>query len=129
MGTRYLVDTNIAVYLLNGVLPTNAAAFLKPILDIENNLSVVSKIELLGWQFPNTGEEHNARIFVEESNIIGLTDEIAEKAIEIRKSTKAKLGDAIIAATALAQNLTLISRNEADFRRIPGLICINPFSL
>ena len=69
MGTRYLVDTNIAIYLLRGVLPDNAEAFLLPIFDIECNLSIVAKIELLGWHFANKNEEQKAVEYVSESNI------------------------------------------------------------
>ena len=129
MGTRYLVDTNLAIYLLKGLLPDNAVAFLKPVLDAESNLSIISKIELPGWQFPDLSDERDARLFIKESNILPLTDVIAEKAIEIRKTTKIKLGDAIIAATALTQNFALLSRNEPDFKHITGLHFINPFSI
>ncbi len=128
MGTRYLVDTNIAIYLLSGRLPSNAAAFLKPILDLECSLSIVAKIELLGWQFPTSKDELKAVDFIANSTIIPLTDVIAEKAIEIRKSKKIKLGDAIIAATALIHQLTLLTRNETDFNNLPGLKVTNPFN-
>lgn len=37
--------------------------------------------------------------------------------------------DAIIAATALVYHHTLVSRNLADFKKIPGLIVIDPYTL
>ncbi|CAN5393106.1 hypothetical protein BH10BAC3_BH10BAC3_30350 [soil metagenome] len=40
-----------------------------------------------------------------------------------------KLGDAIIAATALVHNLTLLSPNTADFKNITGLVVIDPHAL
>jgi predicted nucleic acid-binding protein len=40
-----------------------------------------------------------------------------------------KLPDAIIAATALAYDLVLVSRNEKDFDKIPNLEYINPYNL
>ena len=40
-----------------------------------------------------------------------------------------KLGDAIIAATALVHNLILISRNTADFINIEGLDIIDPHNM
>jgi predicted nucleic acid-binding protein len=40
-----------------------------------------------------------------------------------------KLPDAIIAATALVYDLTLISRNAADFKNIQGLKAVDPHSL
>jgi toxin FitB len=99
MGTRYLVDTNIAIYFLHGALSENARTFLRPILDKECVLSIVGKIELLGWQFPSPEDEAKATAFIEDSTILPLTDAVADKAIELRKTTKSKLGDAIIAAT------------------------------
>jgi toxin FitB len=39
-----------------------------------------------------------------------------------------KLGDAIIAATALEHGVPLVTRNVDDFKHIPGLQVINPFA-
>lgn len=55
-----------------------------------------------------------------------LYDDIVNKTISIRKSNKIKLPDAIIAATALVYDLTLISRNTSDFKNIAGLQSIHP---
>jgi predicted nucleic acid-binding protein len=37
------------------------------------------------------------------------------------------LGDALIAATALVHDLTLVTRNVEDFQWIQGLLLLNPF--
>lgn len=128
MGTGYLVDTNIAIYVLHGVLPPNAVAFLQPILDSVCQMSVISRVELLGFAFADPADEAKARQFANDSTILPFTDAIADQAIEIRKAHKIKLGDALIAATALIGNLTLLTRNEADFNSIPGLKTIYPFN-
>jgi predicted nucleic acid-binding protein len=39
-----------------------------------------------------------------------------------------RLADAIIAATALVHNLPLVTRNEDDFKHVPGLRIVNPFA-
>ncbi|WP_256565294.1 PIN domain-containing protein [Dyadobacter chenhuakuii] len=49
------------------------------------------------------------------------------KAAEIRKLHNLKLPDAIIAATAMVYNLTLVTRNTKDFSNISGLTLINPY--
>lgn len=127
MGTGYLVDTNIAIYTLKGLLPENAADFLAPILNEGCTMSVVSRIELLGFAFPESHDEVKAKKFIEDSAILPLSDAVASQAIEIRKLHKIKLGDTIIAATALVYDLTLLTRNDVDFKNIAGLKLVNPF--
>jgi hypothetical protein len=48
------------------------------------------------------------------------------EAIRLRQSRSIKLGDSIIAATALCHGLTLATRNTADFDWIDGLKLLNP---
>jgi predicted nucleic acid-binding protein len=50
-----------------------------------------------------------------------LDENVVKQTIAIRKTHKIKLPDAVIAATALVYGLSLISRNEADFKKIPHL--------
>lgn len=128
MGTRFLLDTNTVIYYLNGVFTQNAKAALDNILIVETNISVISKIELLGWTPPNNISTEPIESFVEASIILPLTEDIVQKTIEIRKLKKIKLPDAIIAATALVYNLEIISRNKSDFSGINGLICHDPFT-
>jgi predicted nucleic acid-binding protein len=42
MGKTYLLDTNIAIYLLNGSLPEKAQTFLRPILEETCHLSIIA---------------------------------------------------------------------------------------
>ena len=128
MGTRYLLDSNAAIYLMKGNVPITNAAVIADAGQYPPNLSVISKIELLGWNAPTQEDADKCHAFVEDSEIFPLTDEVVEKTIEIRRlPKKPKLPDCIIAATAIVNNLTLLSRNEADFSMIPGLTFVNPF--
>ena len=129
MGKRYLIDTNIAIYFLDGVLPPATLPFIQSVLGKECNLSIITKIELLGWSFPNPLKATETTSFVNNSVIFPLSDEVAQKTISIRKLHKIKLPDAIIAATALVYDITLVSRNDKDFASIPFLKYINPFSV
>ena len=125
MGTRYLIDTNIIIDFSENRLPLNAKPFLAEIIDKEPNISIINKIELLGFSLVTS----EIIEFTDVANIINLTEDIANQTIKIRKKHKIKLPDAIIAATALAHNLTLISRNTKDFNGIDGLEFTNPYDL
>lgn len=128
MGTRFLLDTNSVIYFVDGVLPTSARDFLQKELSIEANLSVISQIELLGWTPPQGKSLVAVESFVNKANIYPLNPAVVQKTIEIRRSRKMKLPDAIIAATALVNDFTIISRNMSDFSGIAGLACLDPFT-
>ncbi|SEL54091.1 hypothetical protein SAMN05421740_106223 [Parapedobacter koreensis] len=55
-----------------------------------------------------------------------MDDDVVIQTIALRKKRKIKLPDAIIAATAIVQKCTLITRNIQDFSNIKGLRLINP---
>ena len=56
-----------------------------------------------------------------------MDDNITSKAIELKRRVKIKLADAVIAATALLNNLKLVTKNVDDFKGIEGLELENPF--
>jgi len=127
MGTRYLIDTNTVIYYLDNVLPKSTSDFLDKLFDSEANISVITHIELLSW-FGLTSESVAViESFIENTNIFQLSAEIVEKTIEIRRLKKFKLGDGIIAATALIHGCKIITRNISDFKNIDGLECIDPY--
>ena len=133
MGKNYAIDTNIAIYFLDGVLPPHTLPIMRPIFDERNYcLSIITQIELLGWPFPDTTKAEYAELFVSNSLILPLSQGVAEQTILLRKAFKIKpnrrtVPDAIIAATAMVFDLTLISRNDKDFKSITGLKYLNPF--
>ena len=129
MGKNFLIDTNIGIYLLNGSLNVNGLIYIEPIINANYHLSVVTKIEMLGFEFKELQDFTDTKNFVEDGIIILLDNEIVEKTIEIRRTYKIKLPDALIAATAIVFNMTLLSRNDKDFTQIPELKYINPFTV
>jgi predicted nucleic acid-binding protein len=123
MGEKFLIDTNVLIGYIGKVLPVKAQKMLARIIDEEFNISFINKIEVLSH--PSADKE--LREFIDLANMYDVTDAIIEKTIEIRRSHKTKLPDAIIAATALFNNLTLTTRNISDFKNIPGLKLMNPW--
>jgi predicted nucleic acid-binding protein len=128
MGTPSLLDSNIAIYLIKGGLDYEVEQKLRNATLNGSNLSVITKIEILGFAFPTNEIQAKTERFIINSNILPLNDEIVEKTIEIRRIYKIKLPDALIAATAIVFDLTLVSRNDKDFTQIPELKYINPFN-
>ena len=126
---RYLLDTNTLIDYLNARLPTTAMQGLDTIIDNESLISVITKIETLGYNFKDVQEQRVVEAFVNGSTVLHIDENIVDKTIDLRKTKKMKLPDAIIAATALVHNLTLLSRNISDFKNINGLTAIDPHSL
>ncbi|MCX6147222.1 MAG: type II toxin-antitoxin system VapC family toxin [Candidatus Kapabacteria bacterium] len=118
---KYLLDSNIIIDFLKGALNTNVYEFLLPIIDDEVILSIISKMEILGFNFENENEENIYKTFIENSLILNLYENIVNKTIEIRKNKKIRLADAIIASTAISNDYTLITRNIKDFKNINEL--------
>jgi predicted nucleic acid-binding protein len=92
------------------------------------NISVISQIEVL--RFNDTPEnEAILEEFINISKIYPLSNIVVERTIKLCKQTKIKLPDAIIAATALIEDFTLVTRNINDFIKIPDLILLNPWDI
>jgi toxin FitB len=122
------MDTNAGIDLLDGRLPIKAAIWLDNHVLSENiAISVINKIELMGFNM-STQSYTKVQALVNTVDILNLTDTIVNETIALRKINKIKLPDAIIAATALVHNLTLISRNKKDFKAIAGLTCIDLYT-
>jgi len=49
------------------------------------------------------------------------------KAIELKRQSKIKLADAVIAATAIVNNFKLVTRNVDDYKVVKELEVFNPF--
>ena len=99
--------------------------FMGEIIDDVPIVSVITKIEVLGFDAPDEDYQLLTN-FMNDALVLNLNRGIVEKTIAIRKEQKVKLPDAIIAATALDNELTLITRNTKDFKNINGLVVINP---
>ncbi|MCB9202822.1 MAG: type II toxin-antitoxin system VapC family toxin [Flavobacteriales bacterium] len=130
MGINYLWDTNTVIYFLQKQFPADAEAFVDSTLqDSPPAISAITEIELLCWKTNNQNDLDVLHQFIEEATIFELEKNIKRKTAEIRKTHRIKLPDAIIAATALIYDLTLITRNTKDFTTIDKLKIANPFEM
>jgi predicted nucleic acid-binding protein len=128
MGVKYLWDTNTAIYYLQQQFPLNAEQFIDDLLKTELPvISAITEIELLCWKTATQNDLQLLHSFIKDAVVIELEQTIKTKTAEIRKLHSIKLPDAIIAATAIVYDLTLITRNTGDFKNISGIKIANPF--
>jgi predicted nucleic acid-binding protein len=123
----YLIDTNILIYHINKNIPRNSRSKLRQIFKNHFNISVITKMEFLGFKRHTEKSFKKSNKFLENAEIIGLDNEIVDIVISLRRKKNIKLPDAIIAATAKKNNLMLVTRNEVDFNDTE-LNIYNPFS-
>ena len=117
-----LVDSNIIIYSL-----------LEEFRDLRELLvrddcyvSEISRVEVLGYHnLKSTHKRYFSDVF-DYVPIIIPNHVIFNKAIEIRQQYKLKLGDSLIAATALVHNLELFTHNIKDFKLIKAINCVDP---
>ena len=126
MGQKYLMDTNAVIDYLGNNIPTQGSVFLDNLPII---ISVVTRIEVLGWYGVTSQQLEQLNSFIITAQIFSIEEKIILKTIDLRQQHKIKLPDAIIAATALAYDFTLITSNISDFRNIKDLRLINPHEI
>lgn len=115
---RLLVDTSVLIFLLEG----NKLAT-EMLQDKILYYSFITEIELLGFYGITIPQKKFIQKFLSDLNKIGYTEKIEKLTIELRQKKKIKVPDAIIAATALAHDLPLITEDRG-FKSITDLECI-----
>lgn len=106
-GIDFVYDTNIFIYIMQGNLNvshfsnTDSFAF-----------SVISRMELLGKFNIGEREKNTVTELLSLGYCFELNEEIQQKAIELKQKYKLKLPDAIIAASAIRNELPLVSADK-----------------
>ena len=125
---RYLLDTNILIYYWKGDIPKGEMKRVEEILKHSFIISIITKIELLGWRKHTREGYEIARDFLDRAEILPIDDDLAELTLELVRNNNIKLADALIAATALSNELVLVTRNEDDFSILANIEIYNPFN-
>lgn len=116
-GISVMIDTNIAIAILNG---DEKLAELFAGKDVR--ISFISELELLCKPDMKASEKKDIQSFIDDCTILEINSSIKEIAISIKQKNRIKLPDAIIAATSIFWNLPFFTRDE-DFKNINGLNC------
>lgn len=120
-----LVDSNIIIYAAQA-----EHSFLRQfIAEHAPSVSAVSYVEVLGFHGLGESERNLFEEFFAAATVLPLTQAVLDQAIQLRQTRRMSLGDSLIAATCLIHDLTLVTRNTADFAWIPTLRTLNPFDI
>ena len=119
--TGYCVDTDILIDYLRGF--SNARDFfLTSNRTIEMSISTVSIVEIYAGKDTLDAQKKSAMdLFLKNFQTITLDEEIAKLAGELRRDYKLPFADMIVAASAITNNLRLVTRNTKHFVNIKNL--------
>jgi predicted nucleic acid-binding protein len=123
----YLIDNNVISGYFSRCFSEKAMRFVAEVIDQTVNISVITVIEALSWRHPDSKKEAIIQEFINEANVLTLSPEVVAQCVKIRRSKKIKTPDAIVAATAIVYNFTLIT-SDSDFKNIPELKVLNPYN-
>lgn len=105
---RVLVDSDVVIDHLRGA---------KPLPGVALSYSVITRCEL----FAGRDDREMLHRLLSRMRELTIDSSIAEHAGELKRGAQVPTPDALIAATALAHSLPLMTRNERHFGRVPGL--------
>jgi tRNA(fMet)-specific endonuclease VapC len=128
---RYMLDTNICVYLMKAH-PPEVMARLTQLDHGDAVMSIITYAELrVGLEVLGPTRAQNERalhLLTRDIPVLPFDESAAERYGIMRAAVPNRRRDALdrlIAAHAASLGLTLITNNEADFRDYPGLVVEN----
>ena len=112
-GPEFLFDTNLVIGLLKGRAEARAMITRNGAAPATTFVSQITRMELLGFPGITASEEDGINGFLASARVLLLDERIETATIALRRSTKLKLPDAIILATAQVQSLQLLTFDDA----------------
>lgn len=131
----YLIDTDIVIDILGD--ESSAVGLFGRLSGTGVSMSIITYMEAYeGLSYTTRSELLLSKLesFLGAVPIVLISEETARCCAGIRstlrrkgKRVRPRALDLLIAATAIEHNLTLVTRNQADYADIPGLILFNDF--
>ena len=109
-GDKFVVDTDFALHYINRT-PV-AGQFIKERRKADFYVSVVTRIEMLSYHALELEDEIAIHHFLEDVTVVPLTEELEKAVVSLRRATRRKLADSIIAATAVRLGATLVTADK-----------------
>jgi tRNA(fMet)-specific endonuclease VapC len=122
---RYLIDTDICSYALKG--DQRIVLKWRPLSPVQVRISVVTEAELrYGARRRSSKFQRQVDQFLRTMNVLVFGSEVTRTYADLRYSLDRAgkpigVFDLVIAAQAIANDLVLVTNNEREFRRVPGL--------
>lgn len=128
----YLIDTNICIYLIMN-RNESVRKRIEEAKPYQVAVSAVSAAELAYGAAKSRHIEQNRRVlrnFLSAFEIVPFDDRDAEqfgiiRALLEKQGQPIGVYDLEIASQGLARNMTVVTNNEKEFRRVPGLMVEN----
>ena len=114
-GRSVLLDTNTVLYFLAG--DETLSEFIR---DKKIYISVISELELLAYNELTQQEIKLIQSFIRDIDIVDITMDIKALSIQLRRQTRLKLPDCIIAATSMVLQIPLITADKG-MKQVLGL--------
>ncbi|MGO4125553.1 type II toxin-antitoxin system VapC family toxin [Inquilinus sp. YAF38] len=131
MNATYLLDTNILIAALKGHVQVRQRLEALPFNTIRLSAIVLGELEF-GAEKSAHGERNRAHLLalVQRLPLVGIDHDTTRCYVRIRallerQGTPIGANDTWIAAQALAVNAVLVTDNEREFSRVPGLTLEN----
>jgi len=100
---RYLLDTNTIIYAFNQGVKLPIGKYF---------ISIITEMELLSYSHLSKSDEAVLKRVLSQFESIDITQSIKEKTIAIRKSSKLKLPDSIVVASAQDKDAILVTSDK-----------------
>ena len=114
-GDKVFIDTNIAIYLLDGDMC---------LAEVLNNkqlfISFVTQLELLGYSGLTAIQVKQIEYMIDNCVVVDINNAIKQEVIKLRRNYSIKLPDCIVAATSIYLDLPLVTADK-EFKKIEEL--------
>lgn len=123
-GDGFVLDTNVVLNMLKNNGPV--VDFVTDHLDSRLYTSVITRIELLSFHGITTDEEEAIQRALHLVTVVPLDNRVERIAIALRRETRCKTADAIVAATAIHLGVQLVTGDKKlSTTFFPGLASIH----